>query len=355
MRLFVALALQSWRVCRRGIISLSVTLLMPFLISLFFIFYVFAPSDETSWTFQVALVVDGDAPPSSLTTALERAESFNVRRVTRDEAQEQLRRGSVSAVFEYQAMQSQKGVLRVVAPTTHLNIVSDWTKQLAVSQPADLHQEYEVVVAERESASSKSKIQWFAPGLVIFTIMSLGFFTAGTNVTKARLDGSLVFYDITPVGAGKYVLAEVAVMTIVGCLLGIFFFSVFAFLTEFQITGSLALVGLVVVLSSIAFSSIGIFVAGVIPSAELGYGITPLVNVLLLFFGNMLWPASGVEELRPLVFALPPTYAVDALRHAVGGSESIFPLWLDLLVLLATIGLALAGAAKWFKFGSGKR
>lgn len=354
MHLFALLVLQSARTFRRNFISLMFSVLGPLLLAAYYMFVAFGGSEDPPWLMDVALV-DSATMPESVRHALDDTASLDFQRLTREEAYEALQDGTVVAVFEYFGAEADTPGLRVEATPALFGVMSDLAATLRPAVRAG-RAEYDVVV--RKTARTRDfrrAIQWIAPGLVIFSIINLGFLTAGTNVTMARQDSSLLLYEISPIGAGRYVAAELVIMALVGLLQAVLFFSLFAAFSDFTISGSPLAVAAVVLLSAATFSAIGMFVAGILPRAQIGFAVTPFLNILVFGFGNVLWAAADVEALRPLVFALPSTYAVDALRQVVDGSDGLFPLWADVAILFATTGLALWGAAKWFRFGPGGR
>ncbi len=352
MRLFAVLVLQSWRGFRRSFVSLAFAVVGPLMLAVYYIFFFFDQGAETIWQIRVGLVVEESAPlPKALTEALGRTKALSFERMTRSEGLNGLRKGEVDALFEYIR---HTATIHVTTSPSLADVVSELAYALRPTRNGSADgNKLDIVVEESDARRGEQLVQWIAPGLVVFSIVNLGFLTAGSNVTLARQDGSLLLYEVTPVGGGRYVAAEVLVMALVGLMQGALFFGLFLGFSEFQITGSPVLVAGVVLLSSFTFASIGMFVAGSLPRAQIGFAVTPFLNLIMFGFGNVLWSAASVEGLRPLVVVLPSTYAVDALRHAVGGTDVLFPFWLDMLVLIATIGASLAGSMKWFKFSPG--
>ncbi len=351
-RLYVALALQSWRI----FISISFALLAPLLLAAL---YLMPPGDEApAWSLDVALVEDDGPMPPELLANLNELASLNIVRAGRRQAQEQLQQGEVGATVEYSHIpESGSAGILVTSLPQWTDLLSDaMTAAISmVNAPLD-EVGYEVRIDKMQADRDRSAaLAWFAPGVVVFALANLGFLTAGSNVTLKRQDGSMLLYAITPISARAYFVADISVMAAIGLAQGALLFSLFLLFSDFTIKGSLFAVVFIVLLTALAFAGMGMLVAGALPRAQIGFAVTPFLNVFVIMLGNVLWPAIEIEWLRPLVLALPSTYAADALRQIIGGTAGLFPLWLDATVLLGVIVLTVSASSKLFRFDAGGR
>jgi ABC-2 type transport system permease protein len=111
-----------------------------------------------------------------------------------------------------------------------------------------------------------------------------------------------------------------------------------------------AVLGVIVaiVLGSALFSTMSMIIASVVRTQEKFLGIGQLLTMPLFFASNAIYPISIMPAwLRPVAYANPLTYLVDALRILLlPGGEGLFPLGVDLGVLAGvTVLLTLLCAA----------
>ena len=115
-------------------------------------------------------------------------------------------------------------------------------------------------------------------------------------------------------------------------------------------TTPLTILGVIVavVLGSALFSTLSMVIAAIVRTQERFLGIGQLLTMPLFFASNAIYPLSVMPGwLRPFAYANPLTYLVDALRSLMTPAASVlFPLWVDLLVLVGvTLGLIALCAA----------
>jgi len=108
----------------------------------------------------------------------------------------------------------------------------------------------------------------------------------------------------------------------------------------------LAIVGVVVVivLGSALFSTLSMIIASLVKTQERFLGIGQLLTMPLFFASNAIYPLSLMPGwLRPVAYANPLTYLVDALRTLMLPHETgLFPLGVDIAVLVGvTVALVL--------------
>ena len=100
----------------------------------------------------------------------------------------------------------------------------------------------------------------------------------------------------------------------------------------------LALLGVViaVTLGSALFSTLSMIIASIVKTQERFLGIGQLLTMPLFFASSAIYPISLMPSwLRPVAFANPLTYLVDALRTLMlPGEVGQFPLYIDFGVLL---------------------
>jgi ABC-2 type transport system permease protein len=113
---------------------------------------------------------------------------------------------------------------------------------------------------------------------------------------------------------------------------------------------TLPLVLLVVVLGSAIFATFSLIVACIVKTRERFMGIGQVLTMPLFFASNAIYPIAIMPAwLRVVARGNPLSYIVDALRAAmVVGASSTFGLEVDVTVMLATLVLLIAVAAKLY-------
>jgi ABC-2 type transport system permease protein len=116
---------------------------------------------------------------------------------------------------------------------------------------------------------------------------------------------------------------------------------------DFSLTPALLPVLLV---TCLALSAFGLAIGTLVSNMDLIVIITNLLVFVLLLAAPVLIPAESLPvALRVLGYLLPPTYAADALRHALSGQfDGTFALDMAVLVAMATLGLA--ASTRWIRW-----
>lgn len=192
-----------------------------------------------------------------------------------------------------------------------------------------------------------SRINIATPGIFALCAMSTAFTGQGIATGFDRRYGVLRYLSTTPLGragliAGK-VIAVLAVLAIQVVLV-----SVVALLLGWhpEPAGLIPAV-LELILGAVAFTALGLLVAGTVrPEATLA--ITNLLWILLAAAGGIIIPVGNLPGvLQPFIEVLPSAALGDALRSALIDSQ--FNISATLILLAWTI-LGGLGAVRWFKW-----
>lgn len=158
-------------------------------------------------------------------------------------------------------------------------------------------------------------VDFVVPGLLGMNLMGSGIWGLGFAIVDARRKRLLKRLVATPMSRAQYLasfaLSRMTLLIIeVVLLLG---FAVVAF--GVPIRGSLLLLVLVCVLSSLSFSALGLLIASRARTVE---GVSGLMNLVMLpmwIFSGVFFSASRFPDaIQPLIQLLPLTAVVDALR-----------------------------------------
>ena len=188
-------------------------------------------------------------------------------------------------------------------------------------------------------------IDFLIPGLLGMNLMGSGIWGLGFAIVDARKKRLLKRLIATPMSRWQY-LASFALSRLtllfleVGLLLG---FAVLVF--GVPLRGSLPLLVVTCLLSSLAFASLGLLIASRAQTMEGASGLMNLAMLPMWIFSGVFFSASRFPDaIQPLIQALPLTAVIDALRANIlrgAGWQTIAPelgiilLWMAGSFLLA--------------------
>jgi ABC-2 type transport system permease protein len=194
-------------------------------------------------------------------------------------------------------------------------------------------------------------IDFLVPGLLGMNLMGSGIWGLGFAIVDARKKRLLKRLIATPMSRPQYlasfVLSRLTLLFIeVGLLLG---FGVLAF--GVPLRGSLPLLVVICLLSSLAFAALGLLIASRAQTME---GVSGLMNLVMLpmwIFSGVFFSASRFPDaIQPFIQALPLTAVIDALRANVlrgAGWQTVAP---ELAVILTWLVLSFFLALKLFRW-----
>lgn len=266
-----------------------------------------------------------DTSATRIVDALRRTAGIEVALVSDSAAGESLRTGEVAMIlmpvpdggveYRYDDSRPESRVARLV--------VDDALQRAAGRRdPVPLR---ERLVHERGSRY----IDFLVPGLLGMNLMGSGIWGVGFAIVDARKKRLLKRLIATPMSRTQYlasfVLSRLTLLVIeVGLLLG---FAALVFGVPFR--GSLLVLAAICVVSSLAFTSLGLLVSSRAQTMEGASGLMNLVMLPMWIFSGVFFSATRFpESIQPLIQALPLTAVVDALRANVlrgAGLQALLP------------------------------
>jgi ABC-2 type transport system permease protein len=194
-------------------------------------------------------------------------------------------------------------------------------------------------------------IDFLVPGLLGMNLMGSGIWGLGFAIVDARKKRLLKRLIATPMSRWQYLasfaLSRLTLLVIeVGLLLG---FAVLVF--GVPVRGSIPLLVLICLLSSLCFASLGLLIASRAQTIE---GASGLMNLAMLpmwiFSGVFFSSARFPEAIQPVIQALPLTAVIDALRANIlrgAGLPTVAP---ELGIILAWMAVSFVLALKLFRW-----
>ncbi|HEU5304855.1 MAG TPA: ABC transporter permease [Gemmatimonadales bacterium] len=288
----------------------------------------------------VVAVVAGDSTADGRVAALRRAEGIDVRLMSDSAAAEALRTGDLALVVAPSGgnIEYRYDDTRPESRTARLLVDAALQRAAGDRDPIPVTDQ---LVRERGSRY----IYFLVPGLLGMNLMGSGIWGVGFAIVDARKKRLLKRLIATPMSRpqflASFVLSRLTLLFVeVGLLLG---FGVFAF--GVPVRGSLLVLAVVCLASSLAFTSLGLLIASRVQTLEGASGLMNLAMLPMWIFSGVFFSASRFpESIQPLIQVLPLTAVVDALRanilrgagwQAVGPEIAIIIAWLFVSFLLA--------------------
>jgi ABC-2 type transport system permease protein len=189
-------------------------------------------------------------------------------------------------------------------------------------------------------------IDFVVPGLLGMNLMSSAIWGMGFAIVEARQKKLLKRLVASPMPRWQY-LASYILSRLVMLVIEVVAFLGFARLVfGVPFRGSLAELGILCVLTSLAFSALGLLVASRAKTMEAASGLMNLVMLPMWILSGVFFSASRFPAvIQPFVRALPLTAAIDAMRgnmlQGMNLGQLLVPVVILLVWLIVPFGVAL--------------
>lgn len=196
-----------------------------------------------------------------------------------------------------------------------------------------------------------SYIDFLVPGILAMAIMNSGVIGLSTAFVTYRERGILRRIKVTPFPLTSFVLARILSQLVVAVAQAVILVAMAHFLFDLNVRGSVLLIGLTILIGSLAFLSIGFAISGIARNAETAASYANLITFPMLFLSGVFFDLNSAPSwLEPITRVLPLRYLVDGLREPMTRGKGIETTWPDLLVLLATFAVGMTVAVRFFKW-----
>jgi ABC-2 type transport system permease protein len=292
-------------------------------------------------------VVSGTPATDSARVALEAAGGITVQTLTDSAADEALRTGRVSLVVAPDpegAVEYRYDNDRPEGRTARLQVDAAVQAAAGRSDP--------VGTSERLVSEPGARyVDFVVPGLLGMNLMGSGIWGLGFAIVDSRRKKLLKRLIATPMSRTQYlasfVLSRLTMLIVeVGVLLC---FAVLVF--GVPIRGSVLVLGVVCLLSALAFSALGLLIASRAQTVE---GVSGLMNLVMLpmwIFSGVFFSASRFPgPLQPFIQALPLTAVNDALRATMLEGAGLPRLAPELAVIGGWLAISFFLALRLFRW-----
>lgn len=197
--------------------------------------------------------------------------------------------------------------------------------------------------------TDQNSLLYIVSGAAVFSVATEGIATLAQRVGVVRTSGMLLYYVSLPISRTAF-LAALVFSRLLLILPGLVTPIVAARLMyDADLVVSPVLL-VVLPLTCLALSAVGLAIGTVVESMDVIVVITNLLIFVLLLAAPVLIPPESLPlPLRLIGYLLPPTYAADGLRHALSGDLGGMFL-VDVAVLLGMTVLGLAATSRWIRW-----
>ncbi|HEY8447373.1 MAG TPA: ABC transporter permease [Thermomicrobiales bacterium] len=196
-----------------------------------------------------------------------------------------------------------------------------------------------------------SFIDFFVPGVLAMALMNSGVIGLSTAFVAYRERGILRRIKVTPFPLTSFITARVVSQVIVAVAQALILVGLAKVLFGLKIRGNLLLILIAILIGALAFLAIGFAIAAVSRNVEVAASYSNLITFPMLFLSGVFFSLDSAPAwLRPISKVLPLSYLVDALREPMTRGQGLDAIWLDLLILLATLVVCLAVAVRFFRW-----
>lgn len=304
-----------------------------------------------TFTFEFGLV-DRDSNPSArkLVQALA-SDYMSVRSLDRSQAEAQLKEGKLQAVLVLPAEDLEAGgEIELVVGQRYEGFASI-AMEAALSRIDDTratapHYRFHTVAPKDEASSD---FTFMFPGMLAMALLQLGLFATATPLLRARERGTLRHLLLTPLNISELLASQVAFRLLVAVAQVALILVAGMLAVDLDFARWMEVLG-VALLGATMLICIGYALAGLAPNLESGMAVIMIANFSMLFGGNIFSDPSGSTGLWVIAHFLPVSYLADAFRQVINQSAGLWPLWVDLCVLLAWSAGALLVASRTFRF-----
>ncbi|HET7169148.1 MAG TPA: ABC transporter permease [Candidatus Limnocylindrales bacterium] len=209
-----------------------------------------------------------------------------------------------------------------------------------------------IVVPEPRTIQTENLnfISYFVPSMLGLSVMQVGIFAAIPLVAD-REKLILKRLAATPLRRWQLVGSNVLMRLLIALVQSVIIVGVGATAFGVQISGSILLSVLFVVLGAMAFLALGYVVASFAGTEDSANGMTSVIQFPMMFLSGTFFPIDQMPDaLQGVARIIPLTYLSDALRQVMVGGAPFAPLWLCAVVLLAWLAVCFLIAARKFRW-----
>jgi ABC-2 type transport system permease protein len=203
------------------------------------------------------------------------------------------------------------------------------------------------------AAKGFNYIDFLVPGVIAMALMSNGIYAVSGTFVAYRQKGVLRRLRATPMPIGSFITARVLVHLVVALIQAglVLLVGVGAFHVHVTGTDTLLKVGLLALIGSSSFVTIGFFVASVSKNTEVADALGQVIGTPMMFLSGIFFPMDNAPAwIQPVVHAMPLKYLADALRNVIIKGQTLWFVRWDILVLMVVSTVFLGLSVRFFRW-----
>jgi ABC-2 type transport system permease protein len=178
-------------------------------------------------------------------------------------------------------------------------------------------------------------MDFFVPGIMAFVVFLLTTLLTLISFVGERTSGNLERLQATPLRESEIVVGYAIAFSIIGMLQSIILLVIGITVFNIMIVGHIGLAFLVIALLAIVSLSLGIMLSSLAKREAQAIQFFPIIVLPTFLLAGIFWPVEAIPSwLRPLSYAIPPSYAVDATRSVMLRGWGVGGIWIDIVALL---------------------
>jgi len=190
-------------------------------------------------------------------------------------------------------------------------------------------------------------MDFFVPGIMAFVVFLLTTLLTLISFVGERTSGNLERLQATPLRESEIVVGYAIAFSIIGMLQSIILLVIGITVFNIMIVGHIGLAFLVIALLAIVSQCLGIMLSILAKREAQALQFFPIIVLTTFLLAGIFWPVEAIPSwLRPLSYAIPPSYAVDATRSVMLRGWGIGGIWVDIVALLG-FAVAFLALAVW--------
>jgi ABC-2 type transport system permease protein len=190
-------------------------------------------------------------------------------------------------------------------------------------------------------------MDFFVPGIMAFVVFLLTTLLTLISFVGERTSGNLERLQATPLRASEIVIGYAIAFSIIGMLQTVILLAIGVTVFNIMIVGNIFLAFLVIALLAIVSLSLGILLSSLAKREAQAIQFFPLIVLPTFLLAGIFWPVEAIPSwLRPLSYAIPPSYAVDATRSVMLRGWGVGGIWVDIVALFG-FAVAFLSLAVW--------
>ncbi|MDM7999802.1 MAG: ABC transporter permease [Dehalococcoidia bacterium] len=231
--------------------------------------------------------------------------------------------------------------IRVELDYSNVTVANAITKavsdaMLKASQSLGIESPLNMDVSQAVYAADANFRDFFVPGIMGFIMFMLTFILTLLTFVGERTSGSLQRLQVTPLTDAELVMGYALAFSIIAIIQTAIVLVTIVAVFDAMMVGNVLLAFVVVAVLAIMSLSLGILCSSLAKAEAQAIQFLPMVAMPCFLLSGIFWPIEAIPVwLRPLSYAVPPTYAVNATRSVMLRGWGLEHIWVELVAMVA--------------------